>query len=52
MIQHSILGALALLSCALPSNATQIFRNTGTLAGWDSFNHEHSGTVQQVSNVV
>lgn len=52
MIKPSILGALALLSCSLPSNATQIFRNTGTLAGWDSVNHEHSGTVQQVSNVV
>lgn len=42
----------ALLSLCLPAQATQIFRNTGTTSGWDSTNQEHSGSVQEVSNVV
>ncbi|KAB5562772.1 polysaccharide lyase [Coniochaeta sp. 2T2.1] len=43
-------AAVALL--ALPATATVIFRNTGTLSGWDKTLKEHSGTVEQVSNVV
>ncbi|CAG8372506.1 unnamed protein product [Penicillium salamii] len=46
------LSAAALLALSLTASATQIFSNTGTTSVWDSTNKEHSGTVQQVSNVV
>ncbi|CAG8928864.1 unnamed protein product [Penicillium salamii] len=46
------LSTAALLALSLTASATQIFSNTGTTSGWDSTNKEHSGTVQQVSNVV
>jgi Polysaccharide lyase len=36
---------------APPSN-TVLFHNTGTTAGWDTFTHEHSGTVTQVTSPV
>ena len=42
----------AVLALGLGAQATQTFRNTGTTSGWDYINTEHSGTVQQVSNVV
>ncbi|KAL3418735.1 glucuronan lyase a [Phlyctema vagabunda] len=32
--------------------ATEIFSNTGTRSGWSSINEEHSGSVQEVTNVV
>lgn len=35
----------------LTVQATQIFSNRGTLSGWDAVNEEHSGTVQEVTNV-
>jgi hypothetical protein len=45
--------AFALLfTCSLRAQATQLFKNTGTTSGWDFINQEHSGTVQQVTNVV
>lgn len=46
------LPSAALLALSLTAQATQIFSNTGTTSGWDSTNKEHSGTVQQVTNVV
>ncbi|CAG7943781.1 unnamed protein product [Penicillium salamii] len=46
------LSTAALLALSLTASATQIFSNTGTTSGWDSTNKEHSGTVQQVNNVV
>ncbi|CAG7918000.1 unnamed protein product [Penicillium olsonii] len=45
------LSAAALLALSLTASATQIFQNTGTTSGWDSTNKEHSGIVQQVTNV-
>jgi hypothetical protein len=36
---------------ALAAQATPIFQNTGTLSGWNSTNHEHNGTVSEVTNV-
>ncbi|EAW12958.1 polysaccharide lyase family 20 protein [Aspergillus clavatus NRRL 1] len=51
MVKASLLGAVALLACGL-TDATQIFSNPGTLTGWDQINHEHSGTVKQVTDVV
>ena len=36
----------------LTAQASPIFQNHGTYSGWDGYNHEHSGTVQEVSNVV
>src|ERR1700754_1470107 len=47
----TILGA-CLLVCALPAAASVIFHNTGTIAGWDSTNHEHNGSILDVTNVV
>jgi hypothetical protein len=44
--------ATAVLAFGLTTQATQIFRNTGTRSGWDSINEEHSGSVQQVTNLV
>ncbi|KAJ5109972.1 hypothetical protein N7532_002617 [Penicillium argentinense] len=44
--------ATAILIFGLSAQATQIFSNTGTTSGWDSINHEHKGTVVQVTNVV
>ena len=44
-------GIAALLMLGLTAQATQQFSNTGTLSGWDSTNAEHSGSVQQVTNV-
>lgn len=42
-----------LLAFSLPAaHASQIFSNTGTTSGWDSFTHENQGTVQEVTNVV
>ncbi|KAJ5971283.1 uncharacterized protein N7479_001201 [Penicillium vulpinum] len=46
------LSSAALLALSLTAQATQIFSNTGTTSGWDATNKEHSGTVQQVTNVV
>ncbi|KAJ5352401.1 hypothetical protein N7452_001375 [Penicillium brevicompactum] len=46
------LSAAALLALSLTASATQIFSNTGTTSGWSSTNQEHSGTVQEVTNVV
>jgi hypothetical protein len=40
------------LSVATTAQATQLFSNTGTLAGWDTFTHENKGTVQEVTNLV
>ncbi|KAB8264930.1 polysaccharide lyase [Aspergillus pseudonomiae] len=48
---QSVIAAL-LLSLSFTIHATQTFKNTGTTSGWSSINHEHKGTVQQVTNVV
>jgi hypothetical protein len=45
-------SAAWVLALSLTTHASQVFSNTGTTSGWDATNHEHSGTVQQVSNVV
>lgn len=45
-------SAALVLALSLTTQASQIFSNTGTTSGWDATNQEHSGTVQQVSNVV
>jgi predicted RNA-binding protein (virulence factor B family) len=47
----TILGA-CVLAYALPAAAAVIFHNTGTTAGWDSTNHEHNGSIFDVTNVV
>jgi hypothetical protein len=47
-------GIITTLVLAIGSitQADPIFQNHGTLSGWDSQNHEHSGTVQEVTNLV
>jgi hypothetical protein len=40
-----------IFASTLMTQATQSFRNTGTKSGWDSFSIEHSGTVQEVTDV-
>ncbi|KAI1484277.1 polysaccharide lyase family 20 protein [Daldinia eschscholtzii] len=47
----SKITALALLAPSALVSATPVFKNHGTLAGWDGVNHEHKGTVTQVDNV-
>ncbi|KAE8381510.1 polysaccharide lyase [Aspergillus bertholletiae] len=49
-VQSALVAALFGLSA--PIHATQTFSNSGTLSGWSSINHEHKGTVQEVTNVV
>jgi hypothetical protein len=51
MFVNSI-AATALLAFGLTVRATQSFSNTGTTSGWDFTSAEHSGSVQQESNVV
>ena len=46
------IAATVLFALGLTAQATQLFRNTGTLSGWDFVNQEHWGTVQEVTNVV
>lgn len=49
---HSVKFALlGLLQCAISVTATPLFQNHGTLDGWDGFNHENKGTVDEVTNV-
>jgi hypothetical protein len=47
----STLLFLGSLASSIVVNATPLFQNHGTLAGWDGFNHEDKGTVTEVSNV-
>ncbi|KAI8966734.1 polysaccharide lyase family 20 protein [Daldinia sp. FL1419] len=47
----SKVAALALLAPSALVSATPVFKNHGTLDGWDGVNHEHKGTVSQVDNV-
>ncbi|KAK8116825.1 uncharacterized protein PG998_005106 [Apiospora kogelbergensis] len=45
----------SLLAVALSLNgasATQVFANRGTMSGWDTYNHEHKGKVQEANNPV
>ncbi|KAL2811850.1 polysaccharide lyase [Aspergillus granulosus] len=42
---------MALMAFTFVAQATQAFRNTGTLTGWSSINQEHRGTVAEVTNV-
>ena len=43
---------IALFSLLAPAiSATPVFKNHGTLDGWDGINHEHKGTVTEASNV-
>ncbi|KAI0145861.1 polysaccharide lyase family 20 protein [Hypoxylon sp. NC0597] len=46
----SKIAALALLVPGLLVTATPIFKNSGTLKGWDGINHEHKGTVSEVKD--
>lgn len=39
------------LALAISAQASQIFNNKGTRAGWDAINEEHNGNVQEVTNV-
>lgn len=42
---------VSLLTLTLAAQASVIFHNTGTLSGWNSINHEHNGSVSEVTNV-
>ncbi|KAI1777687.1 polysaccharide lyase family 20 protein [Hypoxylon cercidicola] len=42
--------ALVLLAPFMLAAASLVFKNRGTLDGWDGINHEHKGTVSQVSD--
>ena len=48
------IGACAVaFACAIiQASAKQIFSNNGTTSGWTFINHEHKGTVREVTNVV
>ncbi|KAI2626494.1 polysaccharide lyase family 20 protein [Hypoxylon sp. NC1633] len=41
---------LALLAPCMLVSAAPIFKNNGTIYGWNGTNHEHKGTVTQVNN--
>ncbi|OTB07143.1 polysaccharide lyase family 20 protein [Hypoxylon sp. CI-4A] len=43
-------AALALLVPCMLVSASPVFKNKGTLDGWDGINHEHKGIVTQVSD--
>ncbi|KAI1818481.1 polysaccharide lyase [Poronia punctata] len=51
MLSRALTLPLCALAAAATAQASQIFSNTGTTDGWDSFTHENKGTVQQVDNV-
>lgn len=52
MLFNAVQAFTLLLSFGTTAQATQLFKNTGTLSGWDFINREHHGTVEQVTNVV
>ncbi|RYC57849.1 hypothetical protein CHU98_g8364 [Xylaria longipes] len=52
MLSHTVTHFLCALSAAVTTQASQLFSNTGTTSGWDTFTHENKGTVQEVTNVV
>ncbi|KAI2615188.1 polysaccharide lyase family 20 protein [Hypoxylon sp. NC1633] len=51
MVSYNVSGLLIALGLTAVQ-ATQFWSNTGTTAGWDTFTHEHEGTVNEVTNVV
>lgn len=53
MLTKSVLStAVAVAALATTASAVQSFGNHGTLSGWDNILREHSGTVEEVTNVV
>ncbi|XDG01003.1 hypothetical protein ABKA04_000618 [Annulohypoxylon sp. FPYF3050] len=46
------LTSLAIALSLTAVQATEFWHNTGTKSGWDTFTHEHEGTVDEVTNVV
>ncbi|RKG75444.1 polysaccharide lyase [Corallococcus terminator] len=46
-----IAAGVSLFAFGLVAEAAEIFRNTGTLSGWNAINREHNGTVNEVTNV-
>jgi hypothetical protein len=52
MLFNSVNAFASLLAFGVTAQATQFWQNTGTTSGWDFINQEHSGSVQQVTNVV
>ncbi|KAH8886433.1 hypothetical protein GQ53DRAFT_750697 [Thozetella sp. PMI_491] len=51
MVQASNLVTALLAVFPIAADASKLFCNTGTLAGWDYTKPEHDGTVQEVTNV-
>ncbi|KAI0914740.1 polysaccharide lyase [Ustulina deusta] len=51
MLSRTLTHLVCALSAAATVQATQIFSNTGTMSGWDTYTHENKGTVQEVNNV-
>lgn len=51
MLSHTLTHILYALGAVATVQATQIFSNTGTMSGWDTYTHENKGTVQEVTNV-
>ncbi|NBD12129.1 MULTISPECIES: polysaccharide lyase [Corallococcus] len=50
--QHlAVAAGVTLFTFGLVAEAAEIFRNTGTLSGWNAINREHNGTVNEVTNV-
>ncbi|KAL7626123.1 hypothetical protein AAE478_002893 [Parahypoxylon ruwenzoriense] len=51
MVQLTLIGLLVAVS-STAVQATQSWHNSGTEAGWDTFTHEHKGTVEEVTDTV
>ncbi|MFP2957822.1 polysaccharide lyase [Myxococcus sp. 1LA] len=47
----AVAAGVSLLSFGLVAQAAQIFRNTGTLSGWNALLREHRGSITEVTNV-
>ncbi|MBN9685017.1 MULTISPECIES: polysaccharide lyase [unclassified Corallococcus] len=48
----AVVAGMSLFALGLSAHAAEIFRNTGTLTGWNSLNVEHNGSLKEVTNVV
>ncbi|NTX10761.1 heparin lyase I family protein [Myxococcus sp. CA051A] len=46
-----VVAGATLLAFGLVAEAASLFRNTGTLSGWNSISREHRGSVNEVTNV-
>ncbi|WP_223646336.1 polysaccharide lyase [Corallococcus sp. EGB] len=47
----AVVAGVSLFAFGLVAEAAEIFRNTGTLTGWNAINREHNGSVNEVTNV-